>query len=97
MTEKKSQPAALLFPNELYASVCATMKKMMASYLDTNEKLAKETLGWYEKATVWAKDTPWAPLVEKQISSAGKMLDGSASMTRRLWQIEKTEATLAEM
>jgi hypothetical protein len=69
----------------------------MASCLDTSEKLAKETLDWYEKTTAWAKDTPWAPLVKRQISSAGKMLEGSASMTRKLWQIEKTEATPVEM
>lgn len=84
MTEKKSQPSASLFSNELYASLCATMKHMMASCLDTSEKLAKETLDWYEKTTAWAKDTPWAPLVKRQISSAGKMLEGSASMTRKL-------------
>jgi len=97
MTEKKNQPSAPMFSNELYASLCTTMKQMMASYLDTNEKLAKETLGWYEKTTAWAKDTPWAPLFKRQISSAGKALEGSTKMTRKLWQIEKAGETPEEM
>src|SRR5712691_1152208 len=95
MTEKKNHSSVSMFPNDLYASWRTNMKQMMASYLDTNEKLAKETLGWYEKATTWAKDTPWAPLFKTQISSANKMLEGSTSMARKLWQIE--EEILEEM
>ena len=62
---------------------------MIASYLDLNEKLAQEMLIWYEKATAWAKDTPWAPLIKTQIASASKVLEASTSMARTLWQIEK--------
>jgi len=98
MTEKdKKYSPASLFSGDLYASWRANMKQLMASYLDTNEKLAKETLGWYEKATAWAKDTPWAPLFKTQISSASKVLEGSTSMTRKLWQIEKAGEAPEEM
>ena len=90
MTKKeKNHSSASVLSHDLYASWRTGMKQMMASYLDTNEKLAKETLGWYEKATAWAKDTPWEPLVKTQISSANKMLEGSASMARKLWRIEE--------
>lgn len=66
------------------------MTQMVTNYLDANEKLAKKTLDWYEKATAWTKDTPWAPLCKTQICSASKMLEGSTSMARKLWRIEKT-------
>src|SRR5215471_6148034 len=80
MSEKKTKPPEMsMHPSDLYASWRTTMKQMMASYLDTNEKLAKETLDWYVKATAWAKDTPWAPLFLTQISSASKMVEGSTN------------------
>ena len=96
MTEKKNQSSLSMFPNDVYASWRTNLKQMMASYLYTNEKLAKETLGWYEKATAWAKDTPWALLFKTQISSASKVLEGSTSITRKLWQIEKPGETPEE-
>ena len=88
-TKEKDHSSASMLSHDLYASWRTGMKQMMASYLDTNEKLAKETLGWYEKATAWTKDTPWEPLVKTQISSASKALEGSTSMARKLWQIEE--------
>lgn len=96
MTKKeKDHSSAALFSHDLYTSWRTGMKQMMATYLDTNEKLAKETLGWYEKATAWAKDTPWAPLFKTQISSTSKVLEGSTNAARKLWQIE--EEILEEM
>ena len=96
MTKKeKDHSSASMLSHDLYASWRTGMKQMMASYLDTNEKLAKETLDWYEKATAWAKDTPWAPLFKTQISSASKVLEGSTNAARKLWQIE--EEILEEM
>jgi len=90
MTKKeKDHSSASMLSHDLYASWRTGMKQMMASYLDTNEKLAKETLDWYEKATAWAKDTPWAPLFKTQISSASKVLEGSTNAARKLWQIEE--------
>src|SRR5262245_39659935 len=83
MAEKDNPSSVSPFANDLYASWRTTMKQMIASYLDTNEKLAKETLSWYEKATAWAKDTPWAPLFKTQISSASKMLEDSNGMARK--------------
>ena len=90
MTKKeKTHPAASMLSQDLFTSWRTGMKQVVASYLDTNEKLARETLGWYEKATAWTKDTPWEPLIKTQISSAGKVLEGSTSMARKLWQIEE--------
>jgi hypothetical protein len=85
------------FSQDLYASWRTNLKQIMASCLDTNEKLAKESLGWYEKATAWAKDTPWAPLFKTQISSASKMLEGSTSMARKLWRIERVKEAPEEV
>ena len=86
--ERNHSPDSML-SNDLYTSWRTGMKQVVASYLDTNEKLAKETLGWYEKATSWTKDTPWEPLIKMQISSTSKVLEGSTSMARKLWQIEE--------
>ena len=97
MTEKKNPSLVSMFSNTPYAAWRTRMKQMMASYLDTNEKLAKETLGWYEKATAWAKDTPWAPLFKTQISFASRMLEGSTSIARKLWQTEKAGETPEEI
>src|SRR5437879_13108495 len=35
------------------------MKEMVARYVDTSEKLAKGALDFQERATAWAKGTPW--------------------------------------
>src|SRR5262249_27867084 len=73
MTKKeRNNSSAAMLSNDLYGSWRNGMKQVVASYLDTNEKLAKETLGWYEKATAWTKDTPWEPLIKMQISSTSK-------------------------
>lgn len=93
MLAKQQHSSAPTFPRDLYASWVTTMTQIMTSYLDANEKLAKKTLDWYEKATAWTKDTPWAPWFKTQICSASKMLEGSTSMARKLWRIEKTKET----
>ena len=43
------------------------MKKMIANYIDTSEGLAKGTLTFQERATAWAKNTPWTPSLLKYI------------------------------
>jgi hypothetical protein len=92
MTDKeKNHSSVSMFSNDLYASWRTGIKQMVTSYLDTNEKLAKEMLGLYEKTTTWAKDTPWAPWFKAQSSFASKMMARSTSLTRKLWQIEKAE------
>src|SRR5262245_20418075 len=89
MTVKSHHPSASPRSKDLYASWRTTTKQMITVYLDLNEKLAREMLGWYEKATAWAKDTPWAPLVKNQIATVSKVLDDSTTMARKLWQVEK--------
>src|SRR6185295_17349803 len=73
LTEKpKSDPFVPLFAHDLYDSWHTAMKQMMANSLDTNEKLAKEALTWYKKATAWAKETPWEPLCKTFSAAASK-------------------------
>jgi hypothetical protein len=63
------------------------VKKAAAWYIETSEKLAHQALELQEKATGWAKDTPFAPLFEAQNSFARKFVERSANAARTLWQI----------
>ena len=67
------------------------MKEMVARYVDTSEKLAKGALDFQERATTWAKGTPWASLFETQHTMASRFVESWASLTRKLWDIEKEE------
>src|SRR5258705_6338849 len=72
------------------------MKKMIANYIDTSEGLAKGTLTFQERATAWAKNTPWAPLFTALRDVAGQWIEGSASLARKLWRIEEEAGEKAE-
>jgi hypothetical protein len=63
------------------------VKKAAAWYIETSEKIAHQALEFQERATGWAKDTPFAPLFEAQHSIARKLVERSASAARTLWQI----------
>jgi hypothetical protein len=63
------------------------VKKAAAWYIETSEKLANQALELQERATGWAKETPFAPLFEAQTSFARKFVERSASAARTLWQI----------
>jgi hypothetical protein len=67
------------------------VKKAAAWYIETSEKLANQALELQEKATGWAKDTPFAPLFEAQHSLARKFVERSANAARTLWQIQPTQ------
>ena len=67
------------------------VKKAAAWYIETSEKLAKQALELQEKATGWAKDTPFAPLFEAQNSFARKFVERSANAARTLWQIQSAQ------
>src|SRR5262249_37286409 len=67
------------------------VKKPAAWYIETSEKLANQALEFQERATGWAKDTPFAPLFEAQHSMARKFVERSAQAARTLWQIESAE------
>jgi hypothetical protein len=97
MSEKRNHSTESVFSNDLYASWRMNMNQVVTKYLDMNEKMAKGALDWYEKATAWAKDTPWAPLFKTQISSASKMLEGSANAARKWWRLEKAKDISEEM
>jgi hypothetical protein len=64
------------------------VKKAAAWYIETSEKLANQALELQERATGWAKDTPFAPLFEAQNSLARKFVERSANAARTLWQIQ---------
>lgn len=63
-------------------------KKAAAWYIDYSEKLAKQAIELQEKATTWAKETPFASLFETQASIARKFVERSANAARDLWQIQ---------
>ncbi|HKV53188.1 MAG TPA: hypothetical protein VJN94_00975 [Candidatus Binataceae bacterium] len=63
------------------------VKKAAAWYIETSEKFATQALELQEKAAGWAKDTPFAPLLEAQHSFARKFVERSVSTARSLWQI----------
>ena len=67
------------------------VKKAAAWYIETGEKLANQALELQEKATGWAKDTPFAPLFEAQHSIARKFVERSAHAARTLWQIQPSQ------
>jgi hypothetical protein len=64
------------------------VRKVVASYLDTSERLAKGTLGFYEKSTAWASNTPWAPLFKMQSDMANQFIDNLVNLARQSWQTE---------
>ena len=98
MTEKeKHRPSLSSFSSDLYAPWLTTMKQMITSSLDTNEKLTKEALDRYAEAMAWAKDTPWAPMYKAFITFTSKMLEGSTSLVRVLWHLDKAKDGSEEM
>jgi hypothetical protein len=66
-------------------------KKIAALYIDTSEKIAEQMIELQERATSWAKETPFAPIFEAQSSMARKLIERSAAAARNLWQIEAVE------
>jgi hypothetical protein len=66
-------------------------KKTAAWYIDSSEKLARQAIELQEKATIWAKETPFASLFETQTSMVRKFVERSAAAARNLWQIEQQQ------
>lgn len=98
MTEKeKHRLSTSPFSSDLYVPWLTTMKHMIASSLDTNEKLTKEALDRYADSMAWAKDTPWAPMYKAFITFTSKMLEGSTSLVRMVWQLDKIKDGSEEM
>ena len=62
-----------------------------AQYAATAYVHALAPLDFQERATSWAKGTPWAPLFETQHTMASRFVESWASLTRKLWDIEKEE------
>lgn len=98
MTEKpESNPFVSLLTPDFYAEWRASLKQMLNSSLEANEKMAKASLVWYEKAMAWTKDTPWAPLCKSFVSGAEKLIEDASSMMRSMWHIEHTREGLEKM
>lgn len=74
--------------SEVNAPLCELWKQGAVQYIDTSEKWAKKALELSEKATAWAKDTPFAPVIELQHSFSRQVIDASVSFARQLWQGE---------
>ncbi len=89
MTEKpESNPFASLFTPDFYAEWRTHIKQMLISSLEANEKMAQASLGWYEKATAWTKDTPWGPWCKSFVTMTEKLVEDVSSMARSVWHIE---------
>jgi len=88
--QEKRVPFPQLF-SELGTPWYGAAKALTAWYIDTNEQLAKRALDFQERTTSWAKDTPLAPFFSAQHDLVRKFVEGSATMARRLWQIEGGE------
>ncbi len=63
-------------------------KKFAAWYIDTTEKVAKDTLDFQAAATEWAKETPLAPIFAAQNEFSRKIVERSASAARTIWRLE---------
>ncbi|HEY2664876.1 MAG TPA: hypothetical protein VGI47_11090 [Candidatus Binataceae bacterium] len=79
--ERIQEAGAKLFDSE-------AAKSAVAAYIDNNEKLAKEFVGFQERISSWAKDTPFATVLEAQRDLATKFIETSATSARKLWRIE---------
>ena len=89
MTEKHEKDLFTpLFAPDLYASWRASLKQMFLTSLETNERMTKGALAWYEKAMTWTKDTPWAPVCKTFVTSASKFVEDTSSLLRSMWHIE---------
>lgn len=96
MAEKANHASLPKFSADMGASWRTGMKKIVASYIDNSEKMAKGVLDFQEKTMSWAKDTPWAPFVKAQSVLTSQWIEGSASLARKLWQIEEEAMQKAE-
>jgi hypothetical protein len=67
-------------------------KKLAAFYIESGEKLAKQTLDFQAKSTEWAKNTPLAVVFAAQNSMGRKFVECSIGTARRLWRIEEKRA-----
>ena len=91
MAEQEKRVSFPQLFSELGTPWYGTAKAITAWYIDTSEQLAKRVLDFQERATSWAKDTPLAPFFTAQHDLVRQFVEGSASMARRLWQIEGGE------
>jgi hypothetical protein len=67
-------------------------KKAAAWYIDNSQKFANQALDLQEKATEWAKDTPFGQLFEVQNSLVRKFVERSADLARTVWQIQPQQS-----
>jgi len=96
MAEKAHHASLPKFSADMGAEWRTGMKKIVASYIDNGEKMAKGVLDFQEKTFSWAKDTPWAPFFKAQNALTSQWIEGSASLARKLWQIEEEALQKAE-
>src|SRR5262245_19596415 len=76
MTEKpEGNPFVLLFTPDFYTECRASLKQMLSSSLEANEKMAKASLVWWEKAMSSTKDAPWSPWCKSFVSTAEKLIE----------------------
>ena len=74
--------------NEIPFMSVDNVKRIAAWYIDTSEKFATQALELQEKAFGWAKETPFAPMIDAQQKLARKLVERSVSTARSMWQLE---------
>jgi len=89
MAKKANYDSASASVTDLNASWRHDIRDLVADYIDAGEKLAKGTLAFQERITIWAKGTSWASLFNAQRDMANQWIEGAASLARKLWRIEE--------
>jgi len=74
--------------SELAVSWQSAAKKVASCYIDIGERLARDAIELQKRVTDWATDTSWVSLVEEQNTITDEFIERSASVARRLWQIQ---------
>ena len=98
MAEKlESNPFASLLTSDVYTEWRTHVKQMLMSSLETNEKVAKASLAWCEKAMSWTKDTPWDPWCKSVVTTTEKLIEDMSRVARSMWHLEHARDGLEKM
>jgi hypothetical protein len=85
---KQSSPTRLF--SRLGNSWLGGARTVAASSIDLGESVARGALDVQKRATAWAKGTRLGPLLQAQNAIATRVVEGSASLARALWRLDRT-------
>jgi len=92
-TAQEYQLPLVTLLSELTEMWYSAAKRLTTYAIDTAESLTKGTIEVRRGASSWAKDTPFAPLLEEQQDITREFVERSADVARRLYllQLERSE------